>query len=143
QCGMEVVLAGGEVLRTGMGAMTGSRTWQAYRRSCGPSADGLFMQSNFGIVTKMGIWLMPRPERYASCWVRVPEEADLEPLIDTLRPLLLDRTIPNHPLIGGPRGANAVGVAEPGRWNMRFALYGHEEVVEAQYAIVEAAFSGI
>lgn len=143
QCGMEVVLANGDVLRTGMGAMSGSRSWQVHKRGFGPSVDGLFMQSNFGIVTKMGVWLMPQPERYVSGWVRVREEADLEPLIDTLRPLLLDRTIPNHPLIGGPTGANAMGVADPGRWNMRFALYGREQVVDAQLQAVRAAFSRI
>ena len=58
-CGMEVVLPSGEVLRTGMGAMPGNRAWHVYKRSLGPSLDTLFMQSNFGIVTKMGVWLMP------------------------------------------------------------------------------------
>jgi len=143
QCGMEVVLANGDVLRTGMGAMSGSRAWQVYRRGFGPSPDGLFMQSNFGIVTKMGVWLMPQPECYLSGWVRVRDDADLGPLIDALRPLLLDHTIPNHPLIGGPAGANALEVAEPGRWNMRFALYGREPVVDAQFAAVRSAFSVI
>src|SRR5665213_753187 len=68
QCGMEIVLANGDVIRTGMGAMTGNRTWQTYKKGFGPSADGLFMQSNFGIVTKMGMWLLPRPECYMSCF---------------------------------------------------------------------------
>ena len=60
-CGMEVVLPSGELLRTGMGAMPGNRAWHVYKRSLGPSLDTLFMQSNFGIVTKMGVWLMPMP----------------------------------------------------------------------------------
>jgi len=34
--------------------------------------DGLFAQSNFGIVTKMGFWLMPLPEAYMSGTVTVP-----------------------------------------------------------------------
>src|SRR5579863_9841315 len=58
-CGMEVVLANGEVMRTGMGAMPGNRAWHVYKRGLGPTADQLFMQSNYGIVTKMGVWLMP------------------------------------------------------------------------------------
>jgi len=143
QCGMEVVLASGEVLRTGMGALPGCRAWQAHERGFGPSPDGLFMQSNFGIVTKMGVWLMPEPECYLSGWVTVPGEADLEPLIDTVRPLLLDRTIPNHPLVNGPASAGGLGVPDPGRWNLRFALYGRETVVDAQLAVVERAFSRI
>jgi hypothetical protein len=59
-CGMEVVLASGEVLRTGMGAMAGNPAWHAHRRGFGPAVDSLFMQSNFGIVTRMGKW-HPRP----------------------------------------------------------------------------------
>src|SRR5215471_4278191 len=143
QCGMEVVLANGDVLRTGMGAMSGSRPWQVHRRGFGPSPDGLFMQSNLGIVTKMGVWLMRQPECYVSGRVRAAHDADLGPLIDALRPLLLDGTIPNKPLIGGPAGANAMEVADPGRWNMRFALYGPEPVVDAQLEDVRAAFSRI
>ncbi|ENT7183939.1 hypothetical protein ACE66B_001161 [Campylobacter coli] len=30
----------------------------------GSYVDGLFSQSNFGIVTKMGFWMMPKPEHY-------------------------------------------------------------------------------
>ena len=35
-CGMEVVLANGEVVRTGMGALPGSKTWQQYKYGFGP-----------------------------------------------------------------------------------------------------------
>ena len=38
QCGMEVVLANGELLRTGMGAMAGNRSWHLYKRGLGPDA---------------------------------------------------------------------------------------------------------
>ena len=37
------------------------------------------MQSNFGIVTKMGVWLMPEPEAYMPLWVRVWRDDDLAP----------------------------------------------------------------
>src|SRR5581483_1030644 len=98
-CGMEVVLANGDVLRTGMGAMPGNRSWHVYKRSLGPSLDQLFMQSNYGIVTKMGVWLMPWPECYLPAMVRVERDEDLPALIDTLRALMLDRTIENVPQI--------------------------------------------
>src|SRR6188768_3037817 len=58
-CGMEVMLADGSLVRTGMGAVANTHEWQCYRWPFGPQWDGLFTQSNFGIVTKMGIWLMP------------------------------------------------------------------------------------
>ena len=72
-CGMEVVLADGELLRTGMGAMPDNKSWHLYRRGLGPTLDQLFMQSNFGVVVKMGVWLMPWPEMYAPMWLTVPE----------------------------------------------------------------------
>jgi 4-cresol dehydrogenase (hydroxylating) flavoprotein subunit len=162
QCGMEVVLANGDIVRTGMGAMAGNRAWQTYKRGFGPSADGIFMQSNFGVVTKMGLWLLPRPECYMSCFLSCPKESDLAPLVETIRPLVLDRTIPNYPIIGNILGAaqqmsrrkdwyRGTGALPGdvldamtrrlglGRWNMRFALYGHEAVVDSQYKLVERA----
>ena len=45
QCGMEVVLPNGELMRTGMGAMPGNRSWNLYKRGLGPTPDQLFMQS--------------------------------------------------------------------------------------------------
>ena len=99
QCGMEVVLPNGEVMRTGMGAMPGNKAWHVYKRGLGPTPDQLFMQSNFGIVTKMGVWLMPYPECYMPFWIRVWKDADLEQVVDTMRQLMLDRTIQNVPSI--------------------------------------------
>ena len=72
-CGMEVVLANGEVMRTGMGAMPGAKTWQQYKFGFGPWIDGMFSQSNFGVVTKMGFWLMPQPDAYLTGTVTVPK----------------------------------------------------------------------
>ena len=63
-CGMEVVLANGELLRTGMGAMPARRPGSNTSRGYGPWIDGMFSQSNFGVVTKMGFWLMPEPDAY-------------------------------------------------------------------------------
>jgi 4-cresol dehydrogenase (hydroxylating) len=58
----------------------------------------------------------------------------LEPLVDALRPLLLDRTIPNVPLLTFLPGR---------RWRLKFALYGHEAVVDAQRRVVERAFARV
>ena len=98
-CGMEVVLANGEVMRTGMGAMPGNRAWHVYKRGLGPTADQLFMQSNYGIVTKMGVWLMPAPECYMPIWVRAWRDDDVAPMLDTLRRLSMDGTIRMVPQI--------------------------------------------
>src|SRR5439155_557190 len=51
-------------------------------------------QSNLGVVTKIGVWLMPEPEMYSPVDIGVDREEDIVALIDTLRPLRLDGTIP-------------------------------------------------
>jgi 4-cresol dehydrogenase (hydroxylating) len=38
QCGMEVVLPTGDVVRTGMGAISNGRAWHVYKHSYGPSS---------------------------------------------------------------------------------------------------------
>ena len=42
KCGMEVVLANGELLRTGLGGLEAPRAWHVYKHGCGPTLDGLF-----------------------------------------------------------------------------------------------------
>ena len=82
--GMEVVLPNGEVMRTGMGAMPASQSWQEYRHGYGPDPAGLFGQGNFGIVTKMGFRLMPAPEHWRNGLVTVPKRQDLIPLVEVV-----------------------------------------------------------
>jgi 4-cresol dehydrogenase (hydroxylating) len=165
-CGMEVVLANGELLRTGMGAMPGNRAWHTYKRGLGPTLDQLFMQSNYGIVTKMGVWLMPYPETYMPFWVRAWNDDDLAPIVDTLRRLSLDDTIRMIPQLcntlifaslttrrtqwwdgDGPIPDEVIDriarELELGRWMMRAALYGDEVVVDHRYAKIKRAFEQI
>src|SRR5579863_8300295 len=100
QCGLEVVLADGELLRTGMGGLSGSKVWHLFRESYGPNHVGLFFQSNFGIVTKMGVWLMRAPEVYVSGWATWRDEGAVAAVVDTLRELMFEGVIRNNPLVG-------------------------------------------
>jgi 4-cresol dehydrogenase (hydroxylating) flavoprotein subunit len=143
QCGMEVVLANGELLRTGMGGLSTSKVWNLFRESYGPNHSGLFFQSNFGIVTKMGVWLMRAPETYVSGWVTWRDDETCEPVVDTFRELMFERVIPNHPLVGFGSPSEGGRDATAGGWMARFALYGREELVEAQYRIVSGAMGAI
>jgi 4-cresol dehydrogenase (hydroxylating) len=165
-CGLEVVLADGSLLRTGMGAMPGNNSWHVYKRGLGPTLDQLFMQSNFGIVTKMGVWLMPEPEVYMPLWARVWRDDDVGPLVDVLRRLSLDDTIRCVPQIlntalyasavtdrklwwqgDGPIPDDVLSrmarELEIGRWLMRFGLFGDEAVVDHRFAKIKAAIGSI
>jgi 4-cresol dehydrogenase (hydroxylating) len=101
-CGMEVVLPDGELLRTGMGAIPAAKTWQMYKAGCGPWIDGLFSQANYGIVTKMGFWLMPEPEAYLRVKVHAPRYRDLIPLVETLNHLENSRITSGFPDLASP-----------------------------------------
>ena len=92
-CGLEVVLADGTLLRTGMAGYAGSPSAHVYRWGLGPSLDGLFSQSNLGIVVRAGVWLMPKPEALTSFSLEIETDDDLERAIDQLRRLRLQGTL--------------------------------------------------
>lgn len=165
-CGLEVVLPTGEVIRTGMWALPGSETAHLYPKGYGPDAEQIFLQSNYGIITKAGFWVMPTPETYFSGVIRVEEDEQLDAMVDALRPLMLDGTIPNIP--SGFMGSSAMtyigqrkdfwdgdgpipeevlaGVREQtgvGYWMCRFALYGRETQVDESMAAVKAAMADL
>ncbi len=96
-CGMEVVMANGDVVRTGMGDVPNATSWQATKWGNGPYVDGIFTQSNYGIVTKMGFWLMktPPPGGYLPFLMKFPKVEMLPEIIKTIMPLRLSQVIPN------------------------------------------------
>jgi 4-cresol dehydrogenase (hydroxylating) len=87
-CGLEVVLADGEVIQTGA-APPDSPTWHTFKWGTGPYLEGLFSQSNFGIVTRAGIWLMPEPEAFEAFVCEIEHEESLAAVVDSLRRLAL------------------------------------------------------
>lgn len=162
QCGMEVVLPDSKVMRTGMGSIKGSTAWQAFKWGYGPYVDGLFTQSNFGVVTKMGMWLMPKPPVYKPFMIRHAKMADVGKIVDTMRPLRVSSLIANGNLMmsasyqlamfkrrneivpdGRPLDDDSVKKAAKanglGMWNTYFALYGTEGTVAAVEPIIRGA----
>ncbi|MBI4963509.1 MAG: FAD-binding oxidoreductase [Desulfomonile tiedjei] len=91
-CGMEVVLPSGEIITTG-GLPEHCPTRHTYKWGVGPFVEGLFAQSNLGLVTKAGLWLMPKPEAFEMFVVEIFDSTDLAPVIDSLRELALRRII--------------------------------------------------
>jgi 4-cresol dehydrogenase (hydroxylating) len=92
-CALEVVLPDGEILETGMARFADSQSAQVYRWGLGPSLDGLFTQSNLGIVTRMTVWLMPAPEYFQAFFFRCDDEDGLPGIVDALRPLRMNGTL--------------------------------------------------
>lgn len=141
-CGMEVVLADGEVVRTGMGALPNSKSWQHNRWGYGPWVDGLFRQSNFAVVTKMGFYLMPRPEALFTANVTSERDADIVPMLDVLN--LLE----NMHQVNGSTQIFGGGFARPGggrapAWTIQVPIYGPENVVRAQMEFAKSKFTAI
>lgn len=160
-CGYEVLLADGTLLRTGMGGIKDGGSWQAFRYGYGPTLDGIFTQSNFGIVTKMGLWLMPAPASHKTILAHWPNDGDIVRLTNAVRGLRLDGTIPNEGVLGNAtiflaatrRRAEVFAdtqksipldlpIAEMkkvglGAWNYVFTLYGRPDRVESDWLEVK------
>jgi len=92
-CAFEVVLPSGECVPTGFAAFAGTKAGALGRWGVGPSLDGLFSQSNLGIVTRMSVCLMPEPEAFQAFFFLCRDEEGLGPIIDALRPLRLNGTL--------------------------------------------------
>jgi len=91
-CALQVVLPNGELVETGFGQFPGAKATAVYRWGVGPAIDGLFTQSNLGVVTRMTTWLMPKPEYFQAFFFRAKEEA-LEPIVEALRTLRLEGSL--------------------------------------------------
>ena len=162
QCGMEVMLADGELVRLGMGAMPNSNTWQLAKYAYGPYLDGLFTQSNLGVVTKMGLWLMPAPPAYQPFAVTLESNSDLAQAVGILRSFKVNVIIPNTVVISNPlldvspfksrqdyADGNAIDMERLktdyglGQWTLYGALYNTPPNVEVLWPMVQGAFAGI
>src|SRR5690606_21461919 len=129
----------------------------------GPYLDGIFTQSNYGIVTKFGFWLQPAPPVYKPFLIQYPHEEDIVEIVEIIRPLRLSGTIPNAVVIAhalyeaGLKAKRSDYVSGPGPisddavqqlirdhnmgiWNIYAALYGTQEQVDVNWKIVRDVF---
>jgi len=154
--GLEVVLPTGELLRTGHGAKSNSPMWQRHKRAFGPAIDDLFKQSNFGIITKMGVKLEPSPEKMTVGLVWYDGD-DLEPFLTKIKSLVQNDIIQGVPvLFDSPRAsdvdkpiqelfhrAEAGNLRHATRWALRVSIYGPGEVVEVKEKLLREAFADL
>jgi 4-cresol dehydrogenase (hydroxylating) len=86
--GIEAVLADGRIYRSPLRELGGEAVDRGFKWKVGPYLDGLFAQSNFGIVTRMTIALAPRPERIEAFLFGIKHETDLERAVLAVRQIL-------------------------------------------------------
>ena len=165
-CGLEVVLPTGEMIHTGMGRFSNAKAAPVYRWGVGAYLDGLFTQSNFGVITKMTIWLMPAPEYFQSFYFSIDSDRDLAGLINALRPLRMNGTIKsavhignNYKVLSSIRQypwSEAEGVTplpaktmeyfaknwDFGAWNGSGGLYGTKKQVAESRRLIKKALKG-
>lgn len=99
-CCMEVVLPNGEWIETGFGKYDNAQAKHVYPWGLGPSLDGLFTESNLGIVTRLTLWLMPKPEAFECFYFSARGHEGLREVVDALQPLRLRRVIESSVHIG-------------------------------------------
>lgn len=97
-CGMEIVLGSGEIIRTGDGSLQADEhlNWHVSKYSFGPALDGLFTQSNYGIVTRAGMWLTLRPPHIEPFFFSAADDEDLGEVIELVRPLKQTNFVPTQ-----------------------------------------------
>lgn len=165
-CGMDVVLPDGSLLETGGGPAGHNTVRHTYKWGVGPYLDGLFVQSNLGVVVKAGIWLMPAPEAFDFAAFEYKAAPDkLGPFIDDLRELVMARAIRSHPhlandfammcilsqypteMLDGRRYLSDEAAVRWGkqhgvaRWTFGCGLYGSREEVRYQKRMIRKVLS--
>ncbi len=166
-CGMEVVLADGSVLNTGFGAFENAKAAHVFPWGIGPSLDGLFTQSNFGVVTKLCMHLMPKSPMVEAFALRLNSDQQLGRAVDRLRELRLAEVvrstvhIANDLRVLSSRDRFQAEIADSpsplpedvrnrlrktaglGTWNIFGGLYGPRELRRGLRSVVRKAFRDV
>ena len=160
-CGMEIVLANGEIVRTGMGAMGNGKAWPLFKHGFGPSWDQMIVQSNFAIVTKLCLWMKPEDEAAINIDIKLDRPEELEWYMNAVTPLRLSGVLDGFVRVTSYQAAATVPTLRSewyqgsgsipddvigemkkklnvGWWNGNLRLAGYSEVCEANLKIVQA-----
>lgn len=138
---LKVILGNGKKIVTGMGAFE-DPVQPVYRYGTGPMLEGLFSQSNYGIVTEITLELMPEPEARTMFVISCRDKNSLGNIIQNIRELKLSGVITSAVHIANK--SRAIGQGDnklAGYWNLSGVLTGPSSVVNAQARVVKRIFS--
>lgn len=161
---MEVVLASGEIMRTGQWGVTDAPATHLCSNQFGPQIHGLFLQSNLGIVTKLAINVDKAAQTYMNVVASCPNMEDIEQLVDAFAQLYRESIMQNHPHIVNinhfaSRDSRKYNQqSEPGKltpktiaamkkkyntgyWRSSFDFYGTKEMVMTRFNRVSAVLT--
>ncbi|KZM22429.1 flavin adenine dinucleotide binding [Ascochyta rabiei] len=161
---LEAVLPSGEILRTGQWAVNNSPSAHVCNNNFGPQIDGLFLQTNLGIVTKLAVGVDLAPPAFMNIKLHGPQVEDLGPIVDSMQQLWLEGVLQNHGMITninhfashdlpkhahqkeeGPLLPDTITKLKEkyrtGYWRASFDLYGTPEIINARLARVKAVFA--
>lgn len=141
---LKVLLPSGKIIQTGFGAFEQyNNTPNIFRQGIGPCLEGLFSQSNLGIVLEMTFKLQPRPEHFCMFGLFCHHEDDLPILVDTLRELRLSGILNSAVHIANQ--ARAVGDQKNpnmGEWILTGSISGNKAISKAHKKALKRAFKG-
>jgi 4-cresol dehydrogenase (hydroxylating) len=125
----------------------------------------MFVQSNFGIVTKANFWLMPEPEVSYHALLNLPDMEDIRWAMDVFADLRLRGVIDHNVVFGNYLHDASISTTRAewydkpgpipddiarkiqakfnvGWWTCHISVYGDEGVAQAKKALIDAAFRG-
>jgi len=91
--GMVVVLADGSLVKTGHAGCNNAANVGVHKHGLGPYIDGIFSQSNMGIVTAIYLRVMPAKKYLYNFFIKLKSDQDFSQAIEQLRPLKLNGTL--------------------------------------------------
>ena len=165
-CNYQFVTPDGEVHHTGFGSVTESKVGHVYPYGQGPNEQGMLAQSHHGIVTRMTIWLMPRPAQIAGFGFSTDSDEVLARVVNRIGKLRQSGTINGvvhfandlrvlstqscmkersnraRPLTSAER-ATLCKQAGISSWNGLGGLFGSPAVVAAKKRDIKNAFKGV
>ncbi len=165
---MEILTGNGEILKTGFAGSENNLVKDLYRYGIGPAIDGLFFQSNFGIILSATFSLFAIPEYQVSFTVSLTDTKQLLSAVNVFSELLRDKVIDGIPhifdknrflslatpalyqkLLATHKNIDATETEKVlekitlGEWFIGGTIMGKKKIVKARIACMRQAMNGI